>query len=168
LESKKLSDYWIGDDVMLKKSGRKGTFEGIHSSGKARIKIESGIILSNADNIVEIDLEPTSHSPIDIEERDVATTKTTFKNEIDLHKDALGLDSNNHIPLMILQKQVAACREYVNQAISLYRREVTIIHGKGTGQLKLEVENLLKEYDEVQYTQSIHEGGALLVGFRYV
>jgi len=68
---------------------------------------------------------------------------------------------------MIINKQVSACKDYLDKAISLRRREVTIIHGKGLGQLKLEVQTLLKTYDEVQYTSLIHNGGATLVGFRY-
>jgi len=168
LASKKLSDYWIGDRVILKKSGRRGTFEGIAGSGKARIKVKGKIILSAADNIEELEEENTRKLAFPEEKKITHKDLQGFNPEIDLHIDVLDPTLKNAMPQMIVNKQVSACKNHIEQALSLGRREVTIIHGKGLGQLKLEVDSLLASYDEVLYSKVIHQGGATVVGFRWV
>ena len=167
LDSRKLSAYWIGDRVVLKKSGRQGTFEGISAGGKARIKVGDKVILTTADNINEIK-EVTSKS-LNLEEEEKVHHHgfQEFVPEIDLHIEVLDPTLKNQVPQMILSRQVSACRDYIARAISLRRREITIIHGKGMGQLKLEVESLLAGFDEVIDMRSTHDGGATIVFLRY-
>ena len=164
----RIEDLWIGDLVRLKKSGRIGKFEGEHPSGRARISIDSKIILSsvaNLESINESQLEERTHE--DKIEKKKQPSFQKFEDTIDLHIEKLQPSLRNEIPQMIINKQVAACRAYLQQAIELKRSQVVIIHGKGEGQLKLEVEMILKELSEVQYFDIIHDGGATLVGFQY-
>lgn len=160
---KELADYWVGDAVLLVKSGRHGTFEGVHSSGKARIRVGNKIILSAPHNILELKEEkkrPAIHLQEEVRK---SLDRRSFENTIDLHAEELDSSLVNQAPQMIIQKQVRACKEFIEHAIQLKRTEITIIHGKGKGQLRLEVEHLLGQYDEVVFHSSIHDGGATLV-----
>ncbi len=167
LKTKELSEYWIGDRVKLKESNRTGTFEGISPSGKAQIKVDEKIILSAADNIEELEEEDTRKLAFPEEKKVDHVDVQQFNPEIDLHIEVLDPTLKNEIPQMIINKQVSACKNHIEQAISLGRREITIIHGKGLGQLKLEVDSLLASYDQVLYTKVIHQGGATAVGFKW-
>ena len=164
----KINDLWIGDLVRLKKSGRVGKFEGVHLSGKVRVRIDSKIILTKSTNLEKVDeahLEKTVDRPKSYNERKM--NQKRFQNSIDLHIEKLQPSLSNELPQMILNKQIAACRAYIEEAIELRRMQVTIIHGKGAGQLKLEVQMILQERPEVQYYDLINDGGATLVGFQY-
>jgi len=153
LKTKELSEYWIGDRVKLKESNRTGTFEGISPSGKAQIKVDEKIILSAADDFEKLEEEDTRKLAFPEEKKVDHIDVQQFNPEIDLHIEVLDPTLKNEIPQMIINKQG--------------RREITIIHGKGLGQLKLEVDSLLASYDQVLYTKVIHQGGATAVGFKW-
>lgn len=158
---KELTDFWIGDRVRLVKSGRQGTFEGVHPSGKARVKIGDRIILSSSHNIIEVE-EEKKRPDIHLQEEGSKYSGKSFDTTIDLHAEVLDSSLVHQAPQMIIQKQVRACKEFIEFAIQLKRAEITIIHGKGEGQLRLEVEHLLGQYDEVVFHSLIHDGGATL------
>ena len=168
MKVKRLSEYWVGDRVLLKKSLRAGTFEGLTPSGKARIKVSGKIILSTADNLEELKEENPKKISLSAEEVTDHPTPKDFNPEIDLHIEVLDPTLVQRMPHMILSKQISACKAHIERALALRRREITIIHGKGKGQLKLEVDSLLASYDEVLYTRVIHQGGATSVGLRII
>ena len=171
----KLRDLWIGDSLRVMSTGRLGTFEGIGKNGKARLKCGDKIFLiseKNLELIPEKEMEPSLDIP-DIEKGTwdqfpLPTSKNQFdKNEIDLHIEKLNPDLENAHPQLILDHQLEMCRAFVEHAISKKRNVVTIIHGKGTGILKEEVIQLLKEFSNVRFSIGVNGEGAQEVWFKY-
>ena len=68
---------------------------------------------------------------------------------------------------MILNHQIKRCQAYIESIINARVSPVTIVHGKGKGQLKLEVEYLLSQYEEYLHSIPAHDGGASQVWFKY-
>jgi len=165
--NKPLSEYWIGDHVILKKSGRRGTFAGIAPSGKARIKVGEKHILCSSQNIEEyFPAQPSKQVNLP-NDSPSWISKNEFPEEIDLHIEHIYPDLQHDMPQMIINKQLSICKDYLDQAIALRKEKVTIIHGKGRGQLKLEVAALLADLHEVFDTDTVHDGGATAVWLRY-
>lgn len=94
--------------------------------------------------------------------------------EIDLHIEELIDNHNGMTNHDILQKQMMACRSFVQKAIQQHKKEIVIIHGKGEGVLKSEIHLYLNrisnesgiklEYVDASY-QNYGIGGATKVIF---
>lgn len=159
----KISDLWIGDQILLKKSGRKGRFEGINSKGKLMVNVQGKIILTNPQN-VELITEDYDNTPEEVEFPDPVKTKNKSLPEtnsfvIDLHLEKL--DPQHNIPaIRALDFQIEKCKTFLEKSISKKFHRIIIIHGKGSGILKTSIKNLLKEYQEVYFTFDINNGGA--------
>ncbi|MGE5355351.1 MAG: Smr/MutS family protein [Deltaproteobacteria bacterium] len=163
-----MKDFWIGDQVKMISSGRTGVYEGIQD-GKARVRTGNKFILTSHKNLeklpekeIEIDIfdEVADYSAIKL-------SKEKFKNQIDLHIEKLDPGKQNHLPEMILDFQLKSAREYIEKAISKRIFSVLIIHGKGNGALRLEIEHLLGDFPQVFYYSVINEGGATEIIFKY-
>lgn len=163
-------DLWIGDRVRVISKGITGTYEGI-DKGKAKIKSENEFLLVNPDDLAVIEEE--EELPIDLglhEDKDdqKAPLKIgNFSGLIDLHIEVLAPWMQNSKPEMILNHQLKMTRNYLNDALRHRQYGVTIIHGKGLGALKMEIEHLLKAMKEVRAFYPINDGGGIEVFFKY-
>ena len=162
-----LKELWIGDEVVLIQSGRIGKFEGIHSSGKARINIQGQMVLSPAKNI-EIYVAPESDDllllfPDETEHVEKSVHIPKWKDTIDLHIDKLASHMENSTPAIILEFQLRKCRDFLQAAIDKKVTIVHVIHGKGNGVLREAVLHLLKDFSEIRYALPEKNGGSLEV-----
>jgi len=154
-------EFWIGDRVRILSSGKEGVYEGTSKDGRARIKWNNKILLTKIQN-----LEPIADRKPKKVLLNSALNSTGFKKPrdfnptIDLHIEVLRPDLTNEAPQIILNHQILRCREHIDQAITLGLNTVKIIHGKGTGQLKKEVEHLIAMNDAIRFGIPQHDGGA--------
>jgi dsDNA-specific endonuclease/ATPase MutS2 len=163
-----LNELWIGDTVKLQSSGKIGTYIGTNSEGRPRVRCGTKVILTAANNI-EVFHESEKQGEVDIELIEKPTVKNSayLSREIDLHIENLNPSLTHEAPQMILNHQIKRCRTYIESIINAQISPVTIVHGKGKGQLKLEVEYLLSQYDEYNYSIPANDGGASQVWFTY-
>ena len=161
-----MSEYWIGDWVKICSSGRKGKFEG-EVNNKAKIKVENKLFLVD---LSDIELLPEDEIPQNLPKSKTyfpKPKKSKYTNTIDLHIEKLAPAMQNEIPELIVSYQIERAKEFLLKSIERRQLDVTIIHGIGTGALKMEIEALLKSFDEVYFTKSINNGGAIEILFRY-
>jgi len=163
-----LDELWIGDWVKIVNKNVKGKFDGKGPDGQAKIKNGKEIFLVKASDIIKIPDEQVNElhtQDSDINHSSLTLTKAvSFKNVIDLHIEKLDPHMINSLPGRILKVQVEKCMAYIEQAIELNIPIVTIIHGKGTGLLKAEVEHILHmNKKHVRFTFVKNNGGALEV-----
>ena len=163
-----MKDYWIGDWVKLLSTGQTGKFEGM-INGKAKIKTDRDLILAKIE-----DLEKLPDEFIPDEEQLIADTgkkikkiKSVFKNSLDLHIYKLNPSMENEIPELILAFQLKKARFFIEEAIKRKQYSIIMIHGKGLGSLKMEIEHLLQNYSELNYFITANDGGATQAFFKY-
>lgn len=156
---------WIGDPVFVVSKNSNGVWEGFTGEKQAKVKIGRTVF------IVELsDLEPARFGrPKPVKKVDAPLTKkpkppddTDFSSAaIDLHMDVLAPDRVNDPPQMILTHQLKACKAFIEQSIEAKRPSIVIIHGKGEGVLKAEVEHLMGDFPQIKFTFPKHDGGAI-------
>ena len=164
-----LSELWIGDTVKLRSSGKVGTYVGTNAKGRPRVRIGDKVVLTRPNNIdtyeepikdaAELELEPIESSKV--------SNAAYLPREIDLHIESLNPSLAHEAPQMILNHQIKRCKAFIESIITVKVSPVTIVHGKGKGQLKLEVEYLLSQYDEYQHSVPTNDGGASQIWFKY-
>jgi len=71
--------------------------------------------------------------------------------EVDLHIDTLMGKSNNIDDTLKLKKQLDVFRQCLDSAMDNNFHKVIFIHGVGVGVLKMEIQRMLKGYDNVQF-----------------
>ena len=168
-----LDDLWIGDLLVILKSGKEGTFQGIHrEKAKARVQVGEKIILVSPQNLSlapekkynkleELGFDtPSSPSSLMQERLD-------FDSVIDLHMEKLQPSKKNDNPIAILEFQLRKLREFIDRAIELKLPKITVIHGKGTGALKMETFNILDSYSEKKSYHPINNEGGVIVYLAY-
>ncbi len=156
-----VNDLWIGDKLVLKKSKRIGTYAGQSSDQKIRIKIGDKIVKTTISNV---ELYVDKPEPIEIRFDDDfdKIEEHSIKDSIDLHIEKLAPHLKNTIPARILDFQIKAFQDFLLSAILQRRKHITIIHGKGEGILKQEVQYILSKEPSVSLIQNINQGGATL------
>ncbi len=153
----KLDDLWIGDKVLLKKSGRVGTFEGV-KNGKVRVKCADKIVVTPVVNLdIYIEKEVTPDFSLDVE---IYPKPSRPDPVIDLHIENLNPWLKNNRPERIIDYQIAAARNYIDLIIEFNMLRAEIIHGKGEGILKSEVHHLLSMRSEVKHFVLMNDGGS--------
>lgn len=174
-----LKDLWIGDEVRLIKSQRVGKFEGIHKSGKARIAIEDKIVLSPASNLSLLsedeikELEPITGDVEILEELEpspVVTNNDTYHSEselLDLHLETLNPLFSESPSMTVLEYQLKCCEDFIHRSIQAKKFMVRVIHGKGKGILKKEVEAMVNSHPQILIATPSMDGGALELIFSY-
>jgi len=96
-------------------------------------------------------------------------------NEIDLHIEVLMPEATYWPVTDILQKQMVACRAFVEKTVANKVKRIVLIHGKGEGVLKNEICNYLNRVEEqLHVTISYHDAnfrtfgtGATQVNIKY-
>jgi len=102
-------------------------------------------------------------------------TKSARTTEIDLHIEVLLPEAVNWGIGDILQKQMIACRAFVERAVANKSKRVILIHGKGEGVLKSDIYRYLNRVqDHLHVGVSYHDAdyrtygtGATQVNFKY-
>lgn len=102
------------------------------------------------------------------------TPKTVINAEervIDLHIEKLTSSYKHLSNSAILQIQLTAFEKSLNEAIKRQEKSMVAIHGKGTGKLRTEIFNILRNYPEVvNYANDYHpkyEFGATIITLQY-
>lgn len=169
-----LNDLWVGDQVVITHSGRIGTFIGINKVGKARIKINEKTLLIESKNIkLAPEKKKNTNLEILMKEEKLAPPKSTliqkleFKPEIDLHIEKLQSFKTHENPIAILEFQLRKLREFMDKAVELRLAKVTIIHGKGTGALRMETMSIIEGYPEKASIFPINNDGGAIIYLRY-
>jgi len=163
-----MSDFWIGDWVRVISSGKIGKFEG-EINNKAKVKFKNKVVLYELDDIQLLPEEEITTDTFkfpDIPKKSSVSSKK-YSNTIDLHIEQLAPQMQHEIPELIVSYQVKRAKAFIIESIKRKQLNVTIIHGKGIGALKMEIEALLKSFSEVYFTKSINDGGALEILFQY-
>ena len=159
-------ELWIGDRVQLRKSNRVGIYEGRHEDGRARIAIEGKIVRTPFANLLKPEEKPRRRI-IDLKDLNERKKEVALNDELDLHIERIAPELRFEIPQVILRKQVKTCRSFIESHIKKGSLHCTIIHGKGSGELRKEVALILCTYPEVIHQIVINEGGATHVTFQY-
>ncbi|MDF1698203.1 MAG: Smr/MutS family protein [Saprospiraceae bacterium] len=162
-----INDLWIGDLLLLKKSGRIGKFDGRSGHKKVRVKIGNKIVISPITNI-EMAPESSETTPdiFSLRPEKKIVKSSSFSDQIDLHIEVLNPSLKHARVERIVDFQVKAAKKFIEESIASNTKQVLIIHGKGEGVLKLEIAHLLSLYDEVQFTFEKNNGGATEVWFK--
>jgi len=166
-----IDDLWIGDRVIIIRSGREGSFEGTNK-GKARVKVDKKMLLIPLSGLR---IAPVLKSQNPFLEDDKPTTKKAtkyqekldFNPEIDLHMQKLQPSKMHDNPVAILEFQLRKLQEFLDRAIDLRIPKVTIIHGKGTGTLRMETMNIIDSFPEKVSIYPVNNDGGVLVYFKY-
>lgn len=158
-----LNELWIGDKVTLVSSGETGVFNGIAADGKAIILMKGKKILITPDQLSLAEDVPSEEEILfePIEKTGLSFHK--LPTTLDLHIEKLAPEMENNHPTAILNFQLRKLRDYVTTAEKAGLKYLTIIHGKGTGILKKEVEHYLKGRTKVKFVLEVHDGGAVEV-----
>ena len=162
-----IKSLWIGD-LLKTSSGKIVKFEGIAGDGRARVNYLGKILLVDANNIsLEKEEDDFPHHLLqDFLEDKLAKEKSKplkikINNTLDLHIEVLAPEMKNDYPGRIIEYQMLRCKQFIEDAITRRLPHITIIHGKGTGTLKNEVESLLRSYHEMRFQVSKNDGGAI-------
>lgn len=163
-----MNDYWIGDWVKVLTSNKLGLYEG-EVNGKAKIKIETEYFLLDYSEfeLLPEELIPNKNEVITKVNPNSSVDKTSFDFTLDLHIEKLKPSLANAIPEMILKHQLQKAKEFIESAIEKRAFRIVLIHGKGLGSLKMEIEHLLGGYPQLNYFITINDGGATEVYFKY-
>lgn len=167
-----IDDLWIGDRLIIKSSGKEGTYEGINK-GKVRVKVGNKILLVRPTNIMLSPEKPMEDPDLGLGPLDTPTKSTneftpkkTIKKEIDLHLEKLPPFENTRWQTA-LEYQIDTCKRFLEEAISAKIPSLLIVHGKGKGILKKEILHLLDDYKEVYLKLEVNRGGAIEVWMQY-
>ena len=172
-----MEELWIGDLLRSLKSGRVGKYEG-DKDGKARVLIEDKIYLIPFSRLEKLSEEEAAEYRLEqLKEPKVKKKKINDSgdnspvsdqtNSLDLHIDKLAPHLEGKQPELIIIRQVEAAKAFIEKAIKKRQYSIILIHGKGSGALKMEIDHLLKNYKEVHFTKEVNNGGGTEVYFRY-
>jgi len=158
---------WIGDLLKIISNGNTGSFEGLDKDGLLKIKVDQKIVSVHPNDVQET--EEREEKTVELEEEPFEETNRSlyFDTTLDLHIEILKPDLQHARAEQILNYQLRATKFYVEKAIFLRKHKVLIIHGKGVGLLKLEIEQILKSIEAVDQIIEMNDGGASEVYFKY-
>jgi len=162
----KEEELWVGDMLEVIVSGEVGTFEGMHRD-LLMIKIDEKIQYFRSHQVRLAAIQFVDAPLVESKSSEKVKMPTiNFDPVIDLHLDNLsGFDSSRWPYPLDFQKQ--QCRNFVEKAISLQIRELTIIHGIGEGVLQSAIWHLLEEFSEVVELREASHSGAVKVLLAY-
>jgi len=160
---REMSSFWIGDKVLLKKSGRQGTVKEILSQNKLRVLVEGKIIITTTSNVTVLD-DSAFEYPDWVHEPELKPEKSgELKTDhlIDLHMEKLEPSMLHESPSVILQYQIKQCRKFIENNVQKRRSVVHVICGKGEGVLRKEVIQIAKYEYDARFVFEKNEGGML-------
>lgn len=176
-----MSNFWIGDWVRNKSTGKIGIYEGAEKMAaspkkvRARVKVQGKVYLVPMSRLELLSEKEVEAARVNARTRPMKKKREAdqkinkdFADTLDLHIEKLAPHLAGKQVELILKKQLEAATSYLKEAISRRKFQVTIIHGKGTGALKMEIYHLLEDYPEVFFTKEVNNGGAVEILFRYL
>lgn len=149
----------------------RGRFEGIDRAGKALVRTADKLLLVDGDDL-QIYTEPEEEVNVKLVEDDnqpafsPVKTHETIGHVIDLHYEKLAPERQNNPHPHIIEFQLEKCKEFIETSIRKKFPFIRIIHGRGQGKLKAAVEELLKNYPEVNLVSATPDLGALEIWMR--
>ncbi|MEO6190625.1 MAG: Smr/MutS family protein [Saprospiraceae bacterium] len=157
-----INEIWIGDRLRIKGSETIGTYEGKDSEFVLKIKVNFEILKIHID---QLEVAPEEVREIDLGLNNTAISESTlkhqhFRSSIDLHIESLAPELINARAERIILKQLKAFEEFMKSAITNKIPHVTIIHGKGEGVLRSEVQFRLKHHFNAKIIQLTNQDGA--------
>jgi hypothetical protein len=159
----KLDQLWIGDFVHSRSLNKTGRFEGEVTPGVARVRFGDQEKLLPADDLEQAD-DPQVTAQMEVgdpEEESIDVIDTVqFDRTIDLHIEVLNPAITEETPANILRYQLSRCRDFLEQAVRHRADQVKIIHGRGEGVLRREIEILLDDHPVVNHYHEDSRGGA--------
>lgn len=161
-------ELWIGDLVHVKHLETNGKFEGVEANGKVKVRLGFNVHYFEKDDLTEAVEESEENSILFDNKLSVPKYEATFSSkELDLHIEKLNPRLQHQTVEQIVHYQISKCEAFIRYAIDRRWAKILIIHGKGTGVLKQEVEHIVKGFVEVSYSLEKNNGGALEVWFQY-
>lgn len=153
---------WIGDRLRIKESDTIGTFEGMDSSTIVILKINDQFhkFQLSALDMAQEEVEPEIDLSENILPKFIPIQKPS--HSIDLHIEVLAVELTHARPERILQQQLNSFNQFMDLAIIAKLPYVTIIHGRGEGILRAEIQSRLKQKYFAKIIQSINNDGATL------
>jgi len=144
--------WWIGDPVQVISTGLKGRYHGPGQAGDIIIKLPDGNLINIpvqdvrlAEEEIETDYKTIQWLP---EKAARAEPGSSQSYRLDLHYENLTRHFTHPPDQTILEYQLDICNRFALAAIESRTPFIRIIHGRGTGVLRNEVERLLKKYPE--------------------
>lgn len=151
-------ELWVGDLLQVISTGIVGKYES-HIGTVITLNCKGNRISADAKNL-KIYKQPKEEVSIVFEDEIENTGKTKINDTIDLHINKLAPHMSNQAQARILDFQIEKARAFVQRAIDTKRYQILIIHGKGTGLLKAEIKEMLRDFSKVRYTFDKNDGGA--------
>lgn len=167
-----MDNFWIGDLVVDEKTGLEGKFEGKNAQNQVRLNTRGKIILLGNPKLRAMTVpEQDAYSEAMAMDLPKVTSKSTevktYTNTIDLHIEKLAPSMITKRLEAILHRQLSATKQFIEESISKRQHQILIIHGKGTGALKMEIDMLLHNYPEIHHWNEVNNGGATMVFLKY-
>lgn len=161
-------DLWVGDELKLKRSGRKGSFLGLAKDGRLRVKVGDKVLLVYISGVEAVPEEKLNQKLIDLKEETLKERLgyERLESQIDLHIEKLNPSLVHAVPERIIDVQLKAFEAYMEGVVDQKMKFVTIVHGKGTGVLKTAIQASLQSMEEVNHYISVNGGGATEVVMR--
>ncbi len=156
MRQSEINDLWVGDKLTVKGTSIAGTFEGVEGE-MVVIKMKGERLVVHHREVELAKEESSEDEKLEALSKELAEPKRQtglhdIPSSIDLHIESLKPHYRNAEPIRILQVQMAEVRKFMDGAIEAGLKRVTIVHGKGKGTLKAEVEHLLKS----SYKDAVH------------
>ncbi|MEP7195687.1 MAG: Smr/MutS family protein [Saprospiraceae bacterium] len=156
------TELWIGERLKNKENGLIGTFEGLDSPKVLLVKIDDQIQKIHLD-FLELAPEEEIPNPFEILNDELSKNNNIlhqFKNSIDLHIEILNPNLIHERQERIYKEQLEAFEQFISIAKSANMNYIIVIHGKGEGILRAEIQSRLKLEYQAKIILTIHDGGA--------
>lgn len=152
------NELWVGDPLQVKSTGIVGKY---HSHKGSIVVIDCKGNKITADK-TDIRIFKAKKQKVEIvfEEEEETVNTIKFDDTLDLHIHKLAPHMEHQAQARILDFQIEKARQFVQKAVDNNRYQLLIIHGKGTGVLKAETLEMLKDFQTVRYTFDKNDGGA--------
>jgi hypothetical protein len=143
--------------------------------GRARIQSEGKVFLVAGENLkLKPEADSFPHHLLDnliedttssfLKQEQKTSKSPNLPNSIDLHIEVLAPQMTGMPAGSIIEYQLEACKNFIMASIAANKQHVTIIHGKGQGVLKREVEALLATFgQQARFKIPKNDGGAVEV-----
>lgn len=163
-----LDDLWIGDILRCTLTGVKGSYEGKGPDGNVLMKTGNKILVMSIENLelVADDDRPDLQKillddiPDQVQTPILKRKRLEVERFIDLHIQVLAPEMQTGKPEFILEFQLNRFKEYINSAIQSRLTEVTIIHGKGQGILRDQIQKFLDSDPRVKLWKASPDQGS--------
>lgn len=154
----------VGDKIRIRTTGEAAEIVEVVNDSTAKVDTFDGVIEVKASEIRHFEAndknwqeqesivfeQPKTRAFKQEKKQSFNDRKNQFSYELDLHAEALISDIDGKSDEEILTIQISRAKSYIQQAIEFRAQRVYLIHGVGSGRLKSEVNQLLREIKGVK------------------